>query len=271
MLCAGHFGKILSLDTILALTLIAMWQPQIVCGLIDLVITGLFMPMSATEVDVVIATLKLILLLAASPTLSLPGYQGARSRILVFCLELMHPLQPAYFLTCISFNAQLQLALLIVLAFQASSEDCCNEMLRCAQHTQWLSRLGVPLPWWLSSVTPELSIFFLQMVSVFCAGIMVSVFCAGIELQNRGPALELPNNAFLALMCLSPLQAATAELLPFVTMPLFAIMVQPDVLADYEVADVLLSAMKAYVGICILDDPLLSPNKTLSKVTHVAL
>jgi hypothetical protein len=136
MLCAGHFAKTLSLDTILALVLIAIWQPQIVCGLIDLVTTGLFLPTSATEVDSVIATLRLILLLAASPTLSLPGYQGAQSKIIVFCLELLHPLPPASFLKCISYNAQLQLAMLIVLAFQASSQDCRNEMLRCAQHTQ---------------------------------------------------------------------------------------------------------------------------------------
>ncbi|KAA6426046.1 MAG: hypothetical protein FRX49_03898 [Trebouxia sp. A1-2] len=224
----GYCAKTLSLDTILALTLVAMWQPQIVCGLIDLVIKGLFVPMSATEADVVIATLRLILLLAASPTLSLPGYQGARSRIIVFCLELLHPLPPASFLQRISSNVQLQLVMLITLAFQASSQDCCNEMLRCTLHTQWLSRLGV-------------------------------------ELQKTGPHLKMPN-VLLALFCLRPLQAAIAELLPFVTMPVFAMMVQPDVLADCEVADVLLSAMRAYAGICLLDNPLLSPNGTLSKV-----
>jgi len=54
-------------------------------------------------------------------------------------------------------------------------------------------------------------------------------------------------------------------------MPLFAIMVRPDVLADCEMADVLLSAMRAYAGICILDNPQLSPNRTLTKVIHVAL
>ena len=148
--------------------LVAMWQPQIVCGLIDLVITGLFVPMSATEADVVTATLRLILLLAASPTLSLPGYQGARSRIIVFCLELLHPLPPAPFLQCISSNVQIQLAMLIVLAFQASSHDCRVEMLRCAQYTQWLSRLGVPLPWWLSFVNPELSTCLLTNWALFC-------------------------------------------------------------------------------------------------------
>jgi len=144
--CAGYSAKTLSLDTLLALMLIAIWQPQIVCGLIDLIITGLFVPMSATEADVVTATLRLILLLAASPTLSLSGYQGARSRIIVFCLELLHPLPPESFLQCISSNSQVQLAMLIVLAFQASSHDCRNEMLRCTQHTQWLSRLGALYP-----------------------------------------------------------------------------------------------------------------------------
>lgn len=54
-------------------------------------------------------------------------------------------------------------------------------------------------------------------------------------------------------------------------MPLFAIMVQPNVLAKCEVADVLLSALRAYAGICILDSPQLSPNGTLSKVIHKAL
>ncbi|DBB18229.1 TPA: hypothetical protein ACH3X3_003195 [Trebouxia sp. C0006] len=224
---SGYSAKTLSLDTLLALMLIAIWQPQIVCGLIDLIITGLFVPMSATEADVVTATLRLILLLAASPTLSLSGYQGARSRIIVFCLELLHPLPPESFLQCISSNLQVQLAMLIVLAFQASSHDCRNEMLRCTQHTQWLSRLGV-------------------------------------ELEKTGPHLELPG-VLLALFCLSPLQAATAELLPSVTMPLFVLMVQPDVLGDCEVADVLLSAMRAYAGLCILDNPLLSPHGTLSK------
>ncbi len=54
-------------------------------------------------------------------------------------------------------------------------------------------------------------------------------------------------------------------------MPLFAIMVRPDVLADCEKADVLLSAMRRYASICILDNPQLSPSGTLSKVIHVAL
>ena len=260
-MCAGYCAKTLSLDTILALTLVAMWQPQIVCGLIDLVIKGLFVPMSATEADVVIATLRLILLLAASPTLSLPGYQGARSRIIVFCLELLHPLPPASFLQRISSNVQLQLVMLITLAFQASSQDCCNEMLRCTLHTQWLSRLGVPLPWWLSIVTPELS------KNLLTDWLLLS---AGVELQKTGPHLKMPN-VLLALFCLRPLQAAIAELLPFVTMPVFAMMVQPDVLADCEVADVLLSAMRAYAGICLLDNPLLSPNGTLSKVIPINL
>ena len=259
--CAGYSAKTLSLDTILALMLVAMWQPQIVCGLVDLVITGLFVPMSATEANVVTATLRLILLLAASPTLSLPGYQGARSRIIVFCLELLHPLPPAPFLQCISSNVQIQLAMLIVLAFQASSHDCRIEMLRCAQYTQWLSRLGVPLPWWLSFVNPELST---------CLLTNWTLFCAGVELERTGPHLELPS-VLLALFCLSPLQAATAELLPFITMPLFAIMAQQDIFANCEVADVLLSALRAYAGICILDTPQLSPNGTLRKVIHNAL
>ena len=258
--CAGYSAKTLSLDTILALMLVAMWQPQIVCGLVDLVITGLFVPMSATEADVVTATLRLILLLAASPTLSLPGYQGARSRIIVFCLELLHPLPPAPFLQCISSNVQIQLAMLIVLAFQASSHDCRVEMLRCAQYTQWLSRLGVPQFWWLL-------LSHLNCPRVFSP---IGFFFAGVELEKTGPHLELPG-VLLALFCLSPLQAATAELLPFITMPLFAIMVQADILANCEVADVLLSALRAYAGICILDTPQLSPNGTLRKVIHNAL
>ena len=117
-----------------------------------------------------------------------------------------------------------------------------------------------PLPRWLSFVTSEL--FSILLTNWF-------LFCAGVEFEKTGPHLELPG-VLLALFCLSPLQAATAELLPFVTMPLFVLLVQPDVLGDCEVADVLLSAMRAYAGLCILDNPLLSPHGTLSKVIHIA-
>lgn len=91
---------------------------------------------------------------------------------------------------------------------------------------------------------------------------------AGEELQKQGANLQLPNGAFFALMCLDPLQAATAGLLPYCTTPLFAILLQPHVITDHHVSSTLLSAMRAYVGLCILDDPLLSPAGTLSKVSY---
>ena len=84
--------------------------------------------------------------------------------------------------------------------------------------------------------------------------------CAGMELQKQGANLQLPNDAFFALMCMDPLQPATAGLLPYCTMPLFAIL--------SIVSSTLLSAMRAYVGLCILDDPRLSPAGTLSKVSY---
>ena len=145
MLLAGQVLFNLTLDTLLALTLMAMWQPQVVCGLIDLVLNGLFTPTSSPETQVVTATLRLLLLLASSPAFSVAGYQGARSQITVFCFELLHPLQPAYFLKRIGNDVQLQLATLIVLAFQASSHDSSSDFLRCCKHTHWVSKLGMVL------------------------------------------------------------------------------------------------------------------------------
>ena len=61
---------------------------------------------------------------------------------------------------------------------------------------------------------------------------------AGEELQKQGANLQLPNGAFFALMCLDPLQAATAGLLPYCTTPLFAILLQPQVITDHHVSSI---------------------------------
>ena len=108
------------MDSILAMTILAMWLPHVVCGMLDTVILGLLTPMSHHEVDVVVATLRLILLVVTSSVLSQPGYQGVCSQVLAYCLQLLLPLPGSLLLADIGNNAQLQLALLIVVTLQAS-------------------------------------------------------------------------------------------------------------------------------------------------------
>ena len=115
------------MDSILAMTILAMWLPHVVCGMLDTVILGLLTPMSHHEVDVV----------------SQPGYQGVCSQVLAYCLQLLLPLPGSLLLADIGNNAQLQLALLIVVTLQASCPDTQAELARITQYTGWTSALGI--------------------------------------------------------------------------------------------------------------------------------
>jgi len=74
-------------DAIIAMTIMCMWQPQIVCGLLDFLLTALCTPTTQLEADLLIALLHLLLLLATNKILAQPGYQGVRSRIIMFCFD----------------------------------------------------------------------------------------------------------------------------------------------------------------------------------------
>ncbi len=130
-------------DAIIAMTIMCMWQPQIVCGLLDFLLTALCTPTTQLEADLLIALLHLLLLLATNKILAQPGYQGVRSRIIMFCFDYLHHTPPGYFLEHFDSNNQLQLVLLIVIAFQACSRNCSWELQRCAAHQQWLASVGM--------------------------------------------------------------------------------------------------------------------------------
>lgn len=143
--CASLSYK-LRWDAIIAMTMVCMWQPQIVCGLLDILLTVLSTAITQLESDLLVAVLHLMLLLATNqPTkiLARSGYQGIRSRILLFCFDYLHNMPPAYFLDSFHRNPQLQLVLLIVVSFQACSTKCSLELQRCVVHQQWLAARGM--------------------------------------------------------------------------------------------------------------------------------